>query len=322
MLQHLISLYSLLAAVTSAATIQERQLRPLIDPLRCGNSNLPPPPPFITSENYAAHTKSNAQPLPGFTIPTYIHLVSTPQHDNITNTTVQQQITALTESYSSALIKFDVRNFTRTVNATWATANSTKVEQEMKDALRQGGYDSLNLYLLSDWNPLYDNLTGFNGTFGVCSYPEPKNITKKDLFYDGCIIQQYTLPGSPGIGRTRLPPGTLDEGKTAVHEVGHWLYLYHVFGPIGQRSDCIRDDAVFDTPLQFQASNLTPRGTPCPPMLVSCPAPLAATSVIGPDNVDNYMDYSADYCMTRFTPEQAFRMAMAWNDFRKGRIVV
>jgi len=94
----------------------------------------------------------------------------------------------------------------------------------MKRVLRQGGYDSLNVYFLSDWNPTYYG--GFNRTFVVCQYPldSTNKLTELAKTKDGCIMQQYTMPGEPGINRTessqaswmkeRLPYMKLGIGST------------------------------------------------------------------------------------------------------------
>ncbi|KAF2671437.1 hypothetical protein BT63DRAFT_469262 [Microthyrium microscopicum] len=320
MLKTALPLFLIMGVGLSATNIERRQLpgSPRF-PQRCGNALLSPPP-FITSEDYTKHQASKSQPLPGVIVPTYVHVVSASTSVNLNEAIVIQQLVALNNGFASTGIQFDLRNFTTNINATWATANNTDVEIEMKIALRQGGYDSLNLYFLSDWNPMYKPLRGFNTSYGVCSYPETRPLTQGFLDYDGCIMNQYTMPGSPGIEKAPNNIGSVDEGKTAVHELGHWLYLIHVFGGEGEESDCVRDDEVFDTPLQAFASPITTRGQPCPPMVLpSCPG--VTGSYIGPDNVDNFMDYSSDYCMNHFTAEQSFRMKSAWAAYRNGRVI-
>lgn len=74
-------------------------------------------------------------------------------------------------------------------------------------------------------------------------------------------------------------------GRTATHEVGHWLGLRHIWGD----GDCSMDDGVGDTPLAA-ASNYN-----CNLSKVSC-----GTT----DMVQNYMDYTNDACMNIFTQGQ------------------
>lgn len=81
------------------------------------------------------------------------------------------------------------------------------------------------------------------------------------------------------------------QGKTLLHEIGHYFGLYHTWG---LSQDCLSDDFVDDTPPQ--ASSYT--GCPDYPQ-VSC------------ESVDmhmNYMDYVDDACMHLFSRGQISRM--------------
>jgi len=80
-------------------------------------------------------------------------------------------------------------------------------------------------------------------------------------------------------------------GRTATHEVGHWLNLEHPWGPTENYS-CTQDDDVEDTP-----DSLLP--------YASCDAGSTCGSL---DMAENFMDYHFDYCMNLFTEGQAERM--------------
>jgi hypothetical protein len=90
--------------------------------------------------------------------------------------------------------------------------------------------------------------------------------------------------------------GELDEvynkGRTATHEVGHWLNLYHMWG----YSRC-GNDFVDDTP-QHSGPNW---GCPSFPKYNSC-----STNEI--EMTMNYMDYTDDACMYMFSNGQKERM--------------
>ncbi len=108
---------------------------------------------------------------------------------------------------------------------------------------------------------------------------------------DGVVIQT-TAFGTRGYVR---PPYNL--GRTATHEVGHYLNLRHIWG---DREDCGGTDFVNDTP-----NALTPNyGRPAFPH-VSCGN--------GPngDMFMNYMDYVDDAAMLMFSHGQAARMHAA-----------
>ena len=84
-----------------------------------------------------------------------------------------------------------------------------------------------------------------------------------------------------------------DLGRTATHEIGHFLNLRHIWGD----GDCGQDDLVNDTPLAAE-----PNGG-CPSNPNSC-----QTTNDERDMYENYMDYTADRCMNLFTEGQKSRM--------------
>lgn len=84
-------------------------------------------------------------------------------------------------------------------------------------------------------------------------------------------------------------------GRTATHEVGHFLGLFHTWGPNSNDQDgCSLDDFCQDTP------TIRDRTSGCPVGLISCDG--------RPVMIENYMDYSDDACMNIFTNDQISRM--------------
>ena len=104
---------------------------------------------------------------------------------------------------------------------------------------------------------------------------------------DGIVIQ-YNVFGTTG--NVRAP---FDKGRTATHEIGHWLGLKHLWGD----ANC-GDDEVEDTPQQ-QSYNF---GCPSFPHISSC------SPNSNGDMFMNYMDFSDDACMNMFTMGQKKRM--------------
>jgi hypothetical protein len=106
---------------------------------------------------------------------------------------------------------------------------------------------------------------------------------------DGVVID-YQAFGTNG---TAQAPFNL--GRTATHEVGHWLNCYHIWGDDG--TACTGTDQVSDTPNQADENY----GCPVFPV-ISCNN--------GPngDMFMNYMDYTDDGCMNVFTTGQKNRM--------------
>ncbi len=99
------------------------------------------------------------------------------------------------------------------------------------------------------------------------------------------------------------PLRPFDLGRTATHEVGHYLGLYHTFdGGCGSTSSCATTgDLICDT-----------NGESSPTF--GCPGSRSSCGLPAP--IDNYMDYSDDRCMNKFTPIQARRMRCTIENYR------
>lgn len=94
------------------------------------------------------------------------------------------------------------------------------------------------------------------------------------------------------------PP--FNKGRTATHELGHWLDLYHIWGP----GNCGSDE-VEDTPSQ-EIENY------------GCPSHPSPSCDNNGDMFQNYMDYTNDACMNLFTNGQKERMHATLNTERQG----
>lgn len=240
------------------------------------------------------HKPSPAARDAPITVDLYMHIVTKATDANtVTPGMASAQFNTLNQAYAPYGVQFVLRNTSTTINDAWAVGATDADDTAMKTALRQGTYAALNLYFQSD---------AANGVLGRCSLPA--NIGSsgaKPAAYvkDGCNIAAQTMPGGTIYG--------YNQGKTAVHETGHWLGLLHTF----EGYSCAGNgDFVADTPQESQSTT----GCPTSPWKNTC-----GTTRAGVDPIHNYMDYSTDACYTRFTPMQVQRIRTLWPLYRKGK---
>ncbi len=106
---------------------------------------------------------------------------------------------------------------------------------------------------------------------------------------DGVVILHSAF-GTTGSARSPF-----DGGRTATHEIGHWLNLFHIWGD--DEGACSNDDRVADTPNQADSNT----GAPSFPHVTCDNGPNG-------DMFMNYMDYVDDQAMFMFTQGQRERM--------------
>lgn len=104
-------------------------------------------------------------------------------------------------------------------------------------------------------------------------------------------------------------------GRTATHEVGHYLGLRHTWGDAQNANQgCILDDFIEDTPMEAEQAGFTAN---CDHSKNSCDE--GADDL--PDMIENYMDYSRNSCQNMFTVEQVRLMRSNLVNLRPGMAV-
>ncbi len=240
------------------------------------------------------------------TIPVVVHVVYNTAAQNITDAMIQSQIDVLNKDFrktnpdasqvpslfapvaADLEIQFQLAtkdpNGNPTNGITRTSTTRTFFEYGGGDAngvfvkqTAQGGKDAWNTtQYLNMW------VCNFGGAsvdlLGYATFP-----TDAGTFKDGVVMGYKFFGVNPSLG------GVFGYGRTATHEVGHWLNLRHIWGD----ANC-GNDLVSDTPTQ-QTSN------------GGCPTFPKKTCSNTSDMFMNYMDYVNDQCMFMFSAGQKAR---------------
>jgi hypothetical protein len=154
-----------------------------------------------------------------------------------------------------------------------------------------------------------DNAVKSQASGGTDAWPSDRYLNIWVCRLAGGLLGYAQFPGGPAatdgvvcthtaFGTTGTAAAPFNRGRTATHEIGHWLNLRHIWGDDG--GGCNGSDFVDDTPNQAGPNT----GTPTFPT-ISCNN--------GPngDMFMNYMDYVDDAAMVMFSAGQVTRMQAA-----------
>lgn len=244
------------------------------------------------------------------TIPIVFHIIHNNGSDNISATYVNAQIDQLNQDfgrYGSGSnthpdgANVEIQFCAATINPSGGTMAEPGIDRVSRSSkgfstppYSQSYYEN-TIKPSTIWDPTQycnvwvSDLSG--GLLGYAQFPEASSLPgigtgNGGASTDGVVV----IYSSVGSQATPFPGGgNYDGGRTLTHELGHWLGLRHIWGDGG----CNVDDYCNDTPTS-DAANYG-----CPTTHVSC-----GTT----DMVQNYMDYTNDYCMNIFTNDQKARM--------------
>lgn len=265
--------------------------KPAAEGRLCATPNLPALEQLRIEREVTAKL-SSLQPgilATGGTINVYFHVINNGTgiaNGDVPDSQITAQINVLNAAFASWGWSFNHVSTDRTTNSSWYTAGpGSTAEDQMKSALRQGTADDLNIYS--------NNMGG--GLLGWATFPSSYSGNPMD---DGVVVLFSSLPGG-----TAAP---YNLGDTATHEVGHWMGLYHTF-----QGGCARTgDYVADTPAEKSPAFGCPIGRD------SC---TKGKNAAGVDPIENFMDYTDDSCMDRFTAGQDSRMDAQFTTYRFGQ---
>ncbi|MDR4952894.1 zinc metalloprotease [Chryseobacterium sp. ES2] len=228
-------------------------------------------------------------------IPVIVNVIYKTTAENVSDARIAEQIAVLNADYTATnsdvnkiptefqpvssgdtKVKFRLVNTVRksTSKTSWAT------NDDMKKASK-GGIDATNpTNYLNLW--VVGKMTSQGRTIlGYATFPESAG-----LWNDGVVI------AAPYFGKTGAS-SPFNLGRTATHEVGHYLNLRHIWGD----ANC-GNDQVSDTPTQTTANY----GKPSYPLYNTCSGVQRSVMFM------NYMDYVDDAAMFMFSAGQKTRM--------------
>lgn len=230
-------------------------------------------------------------------IPVVVHIIYRTTSENISDAQVRSQIDALNRDFrrknndtvntpdrfkgvaADVAIEFYLATADPSGRATTGIVRKqTNVSDwRMDDAIKQASRGGDNA-----WDSRYYLNLWVGNMLGLLGY---SSAPGSDAAKDGVVINT-TAFGTVNVN------GPYNLGRTAVHEVGHWLGLKHIWG-----DTYCGDDNVDDTPKQGNFTSGCPGG-----FRSSC-----TNGTLG-DMYMNYMDFTDDACLNMFTLGQKERM--------------
>lgn len=263
--------------------------------------------------------RQNAQPelrnSAVFTIPVVVHIIHQNGSENISDALVQSAIQHLNDAFAhqgyygtagkgtNIPIQFCLAqrnpNNQATNGITRDVSGLTTLEMETDDAAlknlnRWDPRQYVNIWVVRDINSKAHG----SGVAGYAYYASAHGAS-----FDGIVCEARYFGNTP------------ENDVVLIHEVGHYLNLYHTFEGGCTNNNCeLEGDRVCDTPPD-QAKH-----TGC--VYNSCNTDTDDTRAVNPlkadvnDLTENYLDYSPFSCQHAFTPGQSVRMLAALQTVR------
>ncbi len=269
---------------------------------RCGTPSRTPLPGLALAPSDCGYFVNTPQPEyePTFfyDIPVVFHVIQHSSGDGFLGAeTIQDQIDVLNEDFqalpgtpgapgSNGLIRFHL------ATTDPAGQPTTGITYTTNDSWYQ---DSGNY-----WTPLAWDTNRYLNVFTnapPCCYGYVPGFPSEGLAGQ---TQDRVVLWWEAVGREATAGWPLNMGRTATHEIGHYLGLYHTFEGCGTACNT-QGDLICDTNSQSSSTS-------------GCPS--SPSSCGSADPFHNYMDYTDDPCLWEFTPEQVTRMRCSLQHWR------
>jgi hypothetical protein len=236
------------------------------------------------------------------TIPVVVHVVWKTAAQNIADAQIHSQIDVLNHDYRKTNA-----DAAHTPNAFSPLVADSRIEFQLASTDPAGNAtDGITRTNTASDSFSDDDNVKFAATGGEDAWPSDRYLNIWVCQLGGGLLGYAQFPGGPaatdgvvilhsGFGTTGTAAAPFNLGRTATHEVGHWLNLRHIWGDDGNA--CNGSDFVADTP-NAAGPNF---GKPAFPHVTCNNGPSG-------DLFMNYMDYTDDDSMFMFTTDQVARM--------------
>lgn len=245
-------------------------------------------------------------------IPVVFHIIHEDGEENISDAQVKDQIRILNEDYQRKNA-----DASQTPAPFAAVAANCEIEFRLATKDPQGNCTNGIVRVFSHFtNGARDNVKSLS-YWNSSRYLNIWVVKSIKPYKDGTVLGYAQFPGGDPatdgvvlrhdvigtIGTAATGFGPIDKGRSATHEVGHWLNLYHTWGD--DDGECFGSDEVSDTPNQADAS----KGCSTFPLTDKCTQGNGVMFM-------NYMDYTDGHCMNLFTQGQKARMLASLSLYR------
>lgn len=243
-----------------------------------------------------------------YNIPVVVHVLYNTSTQNISDAQIQSQITQMNLDYQKlnadvSLVPSAFSSLVADCQVQFCLAQRDPNGNATTGILRKS---TTKTSFSADNDDAKSNSTGGDNAWPAASYLNLWVVPAITSGGQPGILGYAQFPGGPAatdgvvigynyFGTTGTLSAPYNKGRTATHEVGHWLNLRHIWGDDG--SACSGSDLVGDTPNQGSEN-------------YGCPSFPHVSCSNGPngDMFMNYMDYTDDACMYMFSEGQKTRM--------------